>query len=170
MNVHRRRAVVAQDAQERPGQCTGPTTAERRPALTITLALPARSLCGNGRAHGFARSRLVKAQRSAAAWVAREALIGAGWCDDTFRVGPAPAYFPTGRVRVDVLVRRDPVWSARRLDDGNLWHGLKAALDGLQDARVVKNDRQFTLGTITWERAPMLQGEVVLTIAAEEEA
>jgi DNA modification methylase len=43
--------------------------------------------------------------------------------------------FPAGtRVLVEALVRRDPLWSARRLDDDNFIRGLKGAIDGLTDA------------------------------------
>lgn len=147
---------------------------EDRPgALCVTLPLPPRALCGNGappasRGGKIGRSDLVRATRKATAWTAREAMIAAGWCDDTFRVGLPPAYFSTGRVRVDVLVRRDPLWSARRLDDDNLIRGCKPILDGLAEARVVSNDRQFRFGTVTWERAKPLRGEMVVTLTAEE--
>jgi len=44
--------------------------------------------------------------------------------------------------------------------------GRKATLDGFQDARVVANDRQFTLGDILWEQAKPTGGRVVLTRTA----
>ncbi|MGN6698499.1 MAG: hypothetical protein ACTHMR_10095 [Thermomicrobiales bacterium] len=148
--------------------------ADRPGALSITLALPPRALCGNGappasRGGKIGRSGLIRATRKATAWVAREAMVAAGWHDDTFRVGLPPAYFPTGRVRVDVLVHRDSAWSARRLDDDNFWRGLKPILDGLAEARVVANDQQFRLGTVTWgETRKPLRGEMVVILTAED--
>lgn len=154
------------DDYSKPGGTSGEGEAKGEKTLTITVALPSRDLCGNGtgRANGFQRARLVKPQREAAKQEARDRLWRIGYC------GPGetmPCYFPTGRVRVDVLVKRDPLWSARRLDDGNLWTGLKATLDGLQDAGVVAGDRQFTMGRIEWESADPLRGEIVLTLTEE---
>jgi Holliday junction resolvase RusA-like endonuclease len=136
--------------------------------LTIELGLPPRELCGNGpppasRGAKIGRSRAVRAQREAA-WQAATAAILAQ--RDPARRRALPQ-FPGGRVRVDVLVRRDPTWSARRLDDDNLIRGLKAALDGLSDAGVWADDRQVRYGHITWEPAEPLRGAVVLTLTGE---
>ena len=135
--------------------------------LTVSVALPDRSLCGNGtgRANGFRRARLVKPQREAAKEAARDRLWRIGYC------GPGetmPCFFPTGRVRVDVLVRRDPLWSARRLDDDNLIRGLKAVMDGFTDAGVWVDDRQVHWGRVDWETAGPMQGGVTLVLTAEE--
>lgn len=134
-------------------------------SLTIAVPLPDRTLCGNGkkpasRGAKIGRDKLVSEQRANAQLVACEAL----------KAFPSTrCYFSAGRVRVDVLVRRDPLWAARALDDDNFWIGLKPTRDGLQDAGVVANDRQFRLGLITWETTEPLRGEVVLTLTAERD-
>jgi hypothetical protein len=150
----------------KPGGTSGEGEPMGEKTLTITVGLPERSLCGNGtgRANGFMRARLVKPQREAAKQEARDRLWRIGYC------GPGetmPCYFPTGRVRVDVLVKRDPLWSARRLDDDNLIRGLKATMDGFADAGVWVDDRQVQWGTIEWESADPLRGEIVLTLTEE---
>ena len=138
-------------------------TANAMQILTVTVPLPDRALCGNGtgRANGFLRARLVKEQREAALRCA-EVTAPVVFAAQDNRL----PYFPTGRVRVDVLVLRDPLWAARRLDDDNLIRGLKATLDGLADAGIVANDRQFTMGAIAWETADPYRGAVVLTLSA----
>lgn len=123
--------------------------------VTVEVDLPARELCGNGRATKYARSALVAQQR-------RDAYISGYACARP--AGPRPT-FPAGtRVRVTAHVRRPAFWSARRLDDGNLWHGLKATLDGLADAGLVANDRQFALGDVTWQRAAPGDHGITLTL------
>lgn len=134
--------------------------------LAVSLPLPDRALCGNGKASGFALTRLRKQQRQDAALCAYAALA-----EMTAGRGPlfaltAPA-FPSGRVLVSVLVLRSPDWSARRLDDDNLWRGLKSAIDGLADAGVVANDRQFRMGPITWQRVAPGTGGIILTLTQE---
>lgn len=113
--------------------------------LTLSVSLPDRRLCGNGRVSPFTRSRLVQAQREEAFYVAREALLQVARPEQPHTTAQAqhPAYFPSGRVRVSVVVHRPTHWDTRALDDDNFWRGLKATLDGLQDARIVTNDRQF---------------------------
>ncbi len=54
--------------------------------------------------------------------------------------------------------------STHTLGDDNLWHGLKATIDGFQDARVVANDPQFQMGEIIWEKAKPTAGHVILTL------
>lgn len=115
--------------------------------LFVDVALPDRDLCGNGRANGFKRSRLVKAQREAAQLATYKALAAH---PDTLQ----RPLFPAGvRVKVCAMVRRAPFWSARRLDDDNLWRGLKPSLDALADAGAIFNDSQVTLGLVIWALA-----------------
>jgi hypothetical protein len=125
--------------------------------LTLTLPLPDRRLCGNGTAGKFARGRLVKAARLATyhAGLARRGELGLLTGDFVWE---------TGRVRLDALVRRDPTWAARRLDDDNFWRGMKATIDGLQDAGFVMDDRQFALGTVVWVTGEPWRGSVLLTL------
>jgi hypothetical protein len=149
------------DDYSKPGGTSGEGEAMGEKTLTITVALPPRDLCGNGPAPSssggkIARSKAIKRERDSAHLRAHLSM----WSDD-----PKP-YFPTGRVRVDVLVKRDPLWSARRLDDDNLIRGLKATMDGFTDAGVWVDDRQVQWGTIEWEAADPLRGEVVLTLTA----
>lgn len=137
-----------------------PHAAQPPPPLTITVSLPDRRLCGNGRINLLARTRLIKAQRAEAMYAAREAILQRTGATDS------AAYFSTGRVRVTVVVHRPTHWATRALDDDNLWRGLKATLDGFQDALVVRNDRQFQLGDVRWEKATPTAGRVVLTLTA----
>jgi hypothetical protein len=133
---------------------------QAREAFSIEVPLPDRALCGNGsgRNNGFKRARLVKAQRDAATLAAYAALAE---LPATLKRPP----FPAGtRVLVEALVRRDPLWSARRLDDDNFWRGCKGVLDGLADAGVVADDRQFTLGRVVWDKAEPLRGGVLLLL------
>lgn len=153
-----------------------PHAAQPPPPLTITVSLPDRRLCGNGRINPLARTRLIKAQRTEAMYAAREAILQRTGATDS------GAYFlasseaglsravsrggATGRVRVSALIHRPTWWATRALDDDNLWRGLKATLDGFQDALVVRNDRQFQLGDVRWEKATPTAGRVVLTLTA----
>ncbi len=137
--------------------------------LVIALGLPDRRLCGNGYLGKFARGRVVKQYREIAYRTA-DSLFGR-----VTHVAANEHYFPQrrpyfpadSRVRVDVTVRRDPLWAARRLDDDNLWRGLGPYLNGLQDAGLVANDRQFQLGAVTWETAQPYRGGLVLTLTEQ---
>ena len=124
--------------------------------IEISVALPDRGLCGNGKAKGPWRTRLVAEQRRAAYLAGR------------MRVAPGEVWFPSGRVLVNVLVKRDPLWGRKKLDDDNFIRGLKATMDGLTDAGLVTNDSQFRWGDIEWEGADPYQGEVLLTLTPVE--
>jgi hypothetical protein len=132
-------------------------------SLTIAdLPLPDRALCGNGRAARRERTALVRAQRDAARLAAAKDL-------GTFLPGVDEPYFPSGRVAIRCTVRRVDWWSARPLDDDNLIRGLKPTLDGLADAGVVANDRQFYWdGPVRWEVAQPGEHGITLTLTAEE--
>ena len=135
--------------------------------LAVELPLPARELCGNGYLPKFRGPRIVREHREAARLAGLAALRSVGFVREDG--GPRAAwYFPSGRVRVEVTVRRAPWWSARRLDDDNLWRGCKPFLDGLQDVAVVADDRQFFLaGPVRWERPDTGAGGVTLTLRGE---
>ncbi len=133
--------------------------------LVIALGLPDRRLCGNGYLGKFARGRVVKEHRESACRAALAALETMGSGSRVLEY--PPPFRPDARVRVDVTVRRDPLWAARRLDDDNLIRGLKAQIDGLTDAGVWADDRQVQWGTITWETAPPYRGGVVLTLTEQ---
>lgn len=137
---------------------TETTTALR--TVTLTVPLPDRKLCGNAggpmtRQGHIYRNKMIKATRQTACQLATVAIVP-GW--------HAGVLFPSERVLVTVLVRRDPLWAARRLDDDNMIRGLKATMDGFTDAGVWADDRQVQWGAITWETVGPYQGEVVLTL------
>lgn len=133
------------------------------PPLSITVALPERALCGNGRAHGIGRARMIAEQREAARTIAAAAHRSAIGVFSNAEIR-APL-FPSGRVAVKVHVSRDPLWSPRKLDDDNLQRGLKAVQDALQDALIVADDRQcYYDGPATWERGRPMAGWVRLTL------
>lgn len=117
------------------------------------LPLPPRKLCGNGRVGGWEASRLRREQRSDARLVGLNVLRGA-----------TPPLFPAGPVYLSAVVVRARGWSARRLDDDNFWRGMKSALDGLADAGLVSNDRQFVLGSVDWTEKGQLTGFVELSL------
>ena len=97
--------------------------------LTITLPLPAAGLSPNSRLHWAAKSRLVRDYRGAAAIVTRDAMnrakIKGGWERATVR----PVFYK----RVN-----------RRADADNALSSLKAAIDGLADAGLIRDDSGLT--------------------------
>lgn len=110
--------------------------------MTLTIPLPDPLLTPNQRMHWGARARHVKAQREAAYWKALDTARFMG-------IGGGTNPFPLrGRVRVDIEVFPRP--RMKRCDDDNFWAAMKATLDGLQDAGIVANDRQFVLGELIW--------------------
>ena len=97
---------------------------------TITLAVPNRVLWGNGRTRNERYRRvLIRDHRQRA----RDAAIG------------HPIQPPMLRARVDC---RFHFTTAARRDDQNLIHGLKAYIDGLEDAGVIANDFGVSWGEI----------------------
>ncbi len=131
--------------------------------LVLTLGLPPRELCGNGKVGKYERAELVKETRLAAELEGRRAHRTAAL--DAGQPDPDGPWFPEGRVGVALVVRRDPLWSRMKLDDDNIQRGLKPALDGLQDAGIVANDRQFYFdGKVVWEKGQPFGGRVTLTL------
>jgi Holliday junction resolvase RusA-like endonuclease len=127
--------------------------------LVIEVDLPPRELCGNGRAHGFGRSLLVADQRKAATLAAYKALAASA---ETLK---RPFFRRGVRVAVRVTVRRPGFWSSRKLDDPNLQHGLKGAIDGLARAGVWYDDSQHYFdGPIRWEAARVGEHGVTLEL------
>lgn len=141
------------------------------PALTITYPLPDRRLCGNGKASGIQRGKLVQEAREDAEKVGtaahRRALYLLPGSPDPVK----PWFDPEGgRVAVKVHVVRDPLWSARALDDDNMQRGLKPTIDALQDSLIVANDRQcYYDGPVIWETGQPYGGRVVLTLTQGDE-
>jgi hypothetical protein len=135
-------------------------TEARATTLTITLPLPDPLLTLNMRLHWRARARHTREQREMAGWAAVEAVRTIR----TLRAGVLPYIFPEGRVRVDAEIR--PRKGQKRCDDTAIWEALKPTLDGLEDAGIVANDKQFFVGSLTWRAART--GELVLRLTPEE--
>lgn len=125
--------------------------------MQITLPLPDPLLTANKRLHWAARARHTKAQRLGAYLCAVDARYAAGaWAVQGDRL------WEDCRVRVDVAIRPRP--RMKRHDDTAIWEALKPILDGLQDAGVVADDKQFVVGSLVWSQART--GEIVLTLTA----
>jgi Holliday junction resolvase RusA-like endonuclease len=56
----------------------------------------------------------------------------------------------------------------KKLDDDNFWAAMKATRDGLADAGIVANDKQFVIGSLTW--AKERTAELVITLTEVEYA
>lgn len=141
--------------------------AERGRSLCLEMPLPEKALCGNGPAPAskggkIARGKVIAMQREHARLAVFSALADH---PETLR-GPL---FPAGvRVRLSASVRRAPRWSARRLDDGNFWAGMKPSIDALADAGAIHNDSQIELGAVAWEKAAPGEQGVTLTLTEAE--
>lgn len=145
-----------------------PDAVPRRKYALPMLSLPPREVCGNGTATGIARTLLVRDQREEAVKAGRNflaAVRGLPWGQG------GGVLWPATRVGVSVLAFRHPLWSARKLDDDNLWRGLKATLDGLAEAGLVGNDRQFYMaGKVEWRVVGYVsEAGVQLTLTPDHE-
>ena len=101
------------------------------PSLEITIPLPPQATRANKRqAHWSQKSRAVKKQRQDAGFAALHALQQAG--------RKAPNW---KHVSILATFHRP---QGRPADAGNLIHWLKASEDGLQDAKIIQNDRYVT--------------------------
>ena len=125
--------------------------------ITVAIPLPVPWLSANvrRRLHHQALARHTRQQRHDAALCAYAAL--AGYPDALKR-----PLFPTGRVRLDVTVCPRP--RGKRPDDTSVWEAIKPALDGIEDAGIVTNDRQIAVGTLTWSKER--SATVLLTLTA----
>lgn len=134
---------------------TTPARTDAPRTLTVRLPLPWPLLTPNTRLHWAERARYTKQQREAGALYVRQAIVAATWPDL-----PIVARF-AGRVRLDVTVYPRPRMQVH--DDDNFWAALKATRDGLADAGLVADDRQFVVGALTWDKANR-SGELVVTL------
>jgi hypothetical protein len=125
--------------------------------ITIAIPLPVPWLSANvrRRLHHQALARHTRQQRHDAALCAYAAL--AGYPDALQR-----PLFPTGRVRLDVTVCPRP--GQRRCDDTAVWEALKPALDGVEDAGIVADDKQLVVGSLTWSKEHT--STILLTLTA----
>lgn len=103
--------------------------------LELVLPVPPSELNPNSRAHWAVHAAKVKAYRRAVALVALESIRGQ----------PAPLW--TQAVADVTLYCRTPQ-GAKLRDRDNFLASLKAAFDGLQDAKVVENDRAIRPGDV----------------------
>lgn len=94
--------------------------------MTITLPLPHKHLSPNARCHWRAKARAVKNYRTAATAAAIIAQHGERWEWGESSV-LCRFYFKDARAR----------------DSDNLLASMKSAFDGLADAGIVENDRDF---------------------------
>lgn len=122
--------------------------------LTITMPLPFPLLTINFRSGK--RWQIVslhtREQRRSAYYVAREAFGASEW----------PVEYD-GPVRLDVEIR--PRKNQKRLDPSAVFEALKATVDGIEDAEIVRDDKQISPGTITWSK--QRTGELILTLTRE---
>jgi hypothetical protein len=123
--------------------------------LTLTLPLPDPLLNPNRTIsmHWAQKGRHAAKQRQDANLVARSS-IGYGFVSFT------------KRVCLDIVIR--PRKGMKKLDDDNFWAAMKATRDGLADAGIVANDKQFVIGSLTW--AKERTAELVITLTEVEYA
>jgi hypothetical protein len=125
--------------------------------LTIIVPYPRPALGPNGRGVWQAKARLVRSARVQATWAA--------WRARGEPRGPRDEQPPlfAGPVRVDALVRLGK--GRKRMDEDGFWGCMKAALDGLTDAGVWRDDRRAVLGTVIYAGERIAgDGEVELTL------
>jgi crossover junction endodeoxyribonuclease RusA len=122
-------------------------------SITIVVDLPPRVLSPNGRSHWATKAAAVKKARKQAGEEAGWRMRAAGIAPPLWEIATVHAIFYK-RVR-------------RQADEDNLIASLKPYLDGLADARVVGNDRNFKRPTVQQEidrDRPRL--EIIVTRAA----
>lgn len=122
--------------------------------LTFTVSLPPRELSPNGRVHWRAKSRAVAEYRADCWYLA----LGAsnGWATpDRARVSLA---FGTKRDRLRP--------GYRPTDPDNAWASMKACLDGMRDANVLRQDDHgaLELGSVTID--PKADPGLTITVEA----
>ena len=117
-------------------------------SISLTIPLPSPLLTDNvtRRLHWAKKGKLAREQREIAGWFAKKS-----------NESIAPL---SGRVRMDIEVFPRPKMG--RLDDDNFWSAMKATFDGLADAGIVENDKQFVIGSLVWGKERT--GELVITL------
>jgi hypothetical protein len=120
----------------------GASGALTQPPITVSVPLPTVLLTLNQRMHWRTRARHSKEQREMAALAAYEAL-------SQRRGTLRGVYFPEGRVKVDVTIYRRP--RQKQTDDSAVIEFCKPLWDGIEDAGIVKNDKQCVIGAVRWE-------------------
>jgi hypothetical protein len=147
------------DGEERAPGATG--------SLTITIPMdPPRACSPNYRQHWRGRHAATKAFREVAGWKAvqgRMVYLGLTMMDAVILDHPVFS----GPVAVAARI----AWSKGRktMDPSNAAGSLKPAIDGLQDARIVANDKQVVSLEVTQDRDKAGRGYVVLEVNALEE-
>jgi hypothetical protein len=125
--------------------------------ITIALPVPIPWLSANvrRRLHHQALARHTRQQRHDAALCAYAAFMA-------YPSAVARPFFPAGRVRLDVTVCPRP--RQQRCDDTAVWEALKPALDGVEDAGIVADDKQLVVGSLTWSKER--SATILLTFSA----
>lgn len=95
------------------------------------------------------------------ATIVRQQRVAVGWAAKLQTSANNHPVFPAGRVRVNMTVF--PRKGQHRPDDTALWEAAKPWLDGLEDAGIVANDKQFVVGALTWASERKGEVELVLT-------
>jgi crossover junction endodeoxyribonuclease RusA len=115
--------------------------------VTIYLPLPPDALKPNARVHWRTKAKATKTYRETARWAAH---------------APHPAAWKAAEIQAHFRFKQD-----RRRDRDNLLASLKAAFDGLVDARLLSDDSGVTHLPVTWEKHDTTG--VVLTVTRVEE-
>lgn len=101
--------------------------------VTIYLPLPPAALKPNARVHWRTKAKATKAYRETARWAA---------------LVPHPSAWKSAEIQAHFRFKQD-----RRRDRDNLLASLKAAFDGLVDARLLADDSGLTHLPVTFEKA-----------------
>jgi crossover junction endodeoxyribonuclease RusA len=101
--------------------------------VTIYLPLPPESLKPNARVHWRTKAKATKFYRETARWAAH---------------APHPAAWKSAEIQAHFRFKQD-----RRRDRDNLLASLKAAFDGLVDARLLADDSGLTHLPVTFEKS-----------------
>jgi Holliday junction resolvase RusA-like endonuclease len=121
--------------------------------VRITLPHPPASLSPNGRPDRWTKARDGKRVRRDAALVTRSAI----WEQD-ITSHPWPA------ARMDIHWR----FAGTQPDSDNVVARCKSLRDGIADACLVANDQSISIGSVTFERVPKRDVEVVVIVTRED--
>lgn len=119
-------------------------------SLVVSLTWPARALSPNARGHWSAKAKAAHAYRQEAWLAAKASMFRAG-------VQHAPQWSAA-----TITITGHPPDNTRR-DSDNLLAQMKAAIDGLVDAGVLKDDNKIRY-VVNPMGSPRKGGEVVVTI------